>query len=79
MRAKVSGQVMEVKPEFDENKNRLATVTAMIFQKGERNLLTIKKVPSEVVEEGHAIDDLPVRASSYNFNGNFGMSVIYVD
>jgi len=70
---------MEVKPEFDESKKVLATVTAMIFQKGERNLLTVKKVPHQVVEEGISVDDLPVRVSTYNFNGNFGMSVAYVE
>jgi hypothetical protein len=77
MRAKLSGQVMEVKAEFDEKNNQLATVTAMIYQKGEKNLVAVKKVPREVVEEGHAVEGLPVRASIWNFNGNSGMSVVY--
>lgn len=80
MRAKISGQVMEVRDEFDrETKNKLATVTAMVYQKGEKNLVAVKKVPAEVVEENYTVDDLPVRASVYNFDGNCGMSVIYVD
>jgi len=79
MRAKVSGQVLEVKPEFDENKRALHTITAMIFQKGERNLLAVKKVPREAVKEGANVDGLSVRASTYNFNGNFGMTVAYAE
>jgi hypothetical protein len=79
MRAKLSGQVMEVKSEFDEKNNLLATVTAIIFQKGEKNLVAVKKVPSAVVEEGHAVDELPIRASIWNFNGNTGMTVSYVE
>jgi len=79
MIAKLSGQVMEIKTEYDEKNNRLATVTAVVFQRGERSLVTIKKVPSGIVKEGHAVSDLPIRANSYNFNGNSGMSVVYAE
>jgi ribosome-associated translation inhibitor RaiA len=80
MRAKISGQVMEIREEFDrDTKNKLATVTAMIYQKGEKNLVAVKKVPAEVVEENFTVEDLPVRASTYNFDGNSGMSVIYIE
>jgi len=77
MRVKVSGTVMELKPEYDEKKNKLSTVTAMIFQKGEKLLTSVKKVPIEVVEEGFEVEDLPIRVSIYNFDGNFGMSCVY--
>ena len=77
MTAKVSGLVMEVNPEFDDKKNQLATVTAMLFQKGEKALLAVKKVPSVIVQEGETVSDMPVRMSAYNFNGNFGISCSY--
>ena len=79
MRGKISGQVMELAAEFDEKNNKLATVTAMIFQKGEKQMVAVKKVPREVVEEGHTVDELPVRASIWTFNGKSGMTVAYVE
>jgi predicted regulator of Ras-like GTPase activity (Roadblock/LC7/MglB family) len=77
MRVKVSGLVMELKTEFDEKKNKLATVTAMIFQKGEKSLVAVKKVPDDLVFEGENVEDLPVRVTAYSFDGNFGMSCVY--
>jgi hypothetical protein len=79
MRAKVSGQVMEIHKEYDDKNNLLASVTAMIFQKGEKNLVAVKKVPSEVVEEGFQVDDLPVHANAWSFNGKTGMTAIYTE
>jgi len=77
MKAKVSGVVMEIKEEVDEKKNKLATVTAMLFQKGEKALLAVKKVPVEIIGEGETVNDMSVRVSTYNFNGNSGMSCVY--
>lgn len=77
MKAKITGTVLELREEFDEKKNKLATVTAMIFQKGEKSLVAVRKTPSDLVYEGLEIEDLPVRATAYNFDGNFGMSVVY--
>ena len=77
MLANVSGVVMELKNEFDEKKNQLATVTAMVFQKGEKTLLPIKKMPEGIAKEGTPIKDIPVRIHYYNFNGSSGVSCIY--
>jgi len=77
MRAIISGKVMEIKAEFDDKKNRLATVTAMIFQRGEKDLVAVKKVPAELVSEEKEIKGLPIRASIYNFQGHFGLSTVY--
>jgi hypothetical protein len=79
MRVKVSGVVMELKDEHDEKKNKLTTVTAMLYQKGEKALISVKRVPGVLVSEGEGVDDMCVRVSTYNFNGNFGMSVSYDD
>jgi hypothetical protein len=78
MKVKLTGTVMEIKEEFDDKNNKLATVTAMIYQQGEKTLIAVKKVPNEIVEAGLIVEDLYVRASAYNFNGNHGMAVAYV-
>jgi len=77
MLAKVSGSVMEVNPEFDDKKNQLATVTVMLFQKGEKSLLAVKKVPNEIVQEGELVEGLPVRVNVWEFNGRSGMTCSY--
>lgn len=78
MRVKLTGTVMEIKEEFDEKKNKLATVTAMIFQKGEKVLVAVKKVPSDIVEEGLVVEDLFIRATAYSINGNYGLAAVYI-
>jgi hypothetical protein len=79
MRARVSGTVLEIMPEMDDKKNLLATVTAVIFQKGEIQNIKVKKIPPDIVAEGEMINDLPVRVTTYDFNGRFGMSVNYAE
>ena len=77
MRVTVSGLIMEIKPEYDEKKNRLSTVTAMIFQKGEKALIAMKKIPAEMVDEGLAIENVPARVMAWSIDGNYGLSCSY--
>ena len=77
MLAEITGTVMEIKREYDKQKNELSTVTAMIWQKGERNLIPVKKIPEKILEEGKEITTLPVSVFSYYYNGKHGLSTFY--
>ena len=78
MVGKISGMVMELKEERDwETKKPLDTVTAVIFQKGQEGLLKVKYVPSEVVEEGLMVEELPVKVRMYTVENKTGMTVSY--
>ena len=81
MIVKISGLVMEIRDEYSfEDKKKLATETAVLYQRGEKTLIQVKKVPGGLFTEGEVADDILVRVFPYAFDrGDAQVSFSYVE
>lgn len=71
MIVKVSGLVMEIRSETDrDTKKELATKTAMLFQKGDKMLITLKRLPAGMFAEGDFAKDVEAKVLPWAFDGS---------
>lgn len=79
MKVKVSGIVMEILDEYDEKKRLLGTKTIVMFQKGYKGVISVKKTPEGEFTEGQKIEDLLVKAVAWTMDGKTAnLSLSYV-